>query len=74
MIYDRPLLPTFAGPFTTPGSRPPLQPEFTLPPCYTVDNVHDVYSKAQGFSDETLLYIFYTQVRDVIQEVVATEL
>ena len=69
----RPLYPTFSGPFADPGSRP-MQPDFRLPECYTVDNVHAVREKIPHFSDETLFWIFYTQPRDIIQEFVATEL
>ena len=69
----RPLYPTFAGPFAEPGSRP-MQPDFRLPECYTVDNIHSVKEKIPSFSDETLFWIFYTQTRDIIQEFVATEL
>ena len=49
-------------------------PDFTIPECYTVDNVHRVREKIPGFSDETLFFIFYTQVRDIMQEHAATEL
>ena len=69
----RPLYPTFAGPFAESGSRQ-MQPDFKLPECYTVDNVHRVREKIPGFSDETLFWIFYTQPRDIMQELAATEL
>ena len=69
----RPLWPTFAGPFAEPGSRP-MQPDFRLPECYTVDNIHAVKEKIPSFSDETLFWIFYNQTRDILQEHVATEL
>lgn len=68
-----PLYPTFAGPFAEPGSRP-MQPDFRLPECYTVDNIHSVKDKVPHFSDETLFWIFYTQPRDIIQEFAAIEL
>ncbi|KAK3171231.1 hypothetical protein OEA41_003315 [Lepraria neglecta] len=68
-----PLYPTFAGPFAEPGSRP-MQPDFTLPECYTVDNVNRVKDKIPGFSDETLFWIFYTQPQDILQEFAASEL
>ena len=51
-----------------------MQPDFHLPECYTVDNVHRVREKIPGFSDETLFWIFYTQPRDIMQELAATEL
>lgn len=68
-----PLFPTFAGPFADPGSRP-MQPDFRLPECYTVDNIHRVREKIPHFSDETLFWIFYTQPRDIVQELAASEL
>jgi len=72
-IQKRPIWPTFSGPFAESGSRP-MQPDFHLPDCYTVDNVHRVREKIPGFSDETLFWIFYTQPRDIMQELAATEL
>ncbi|KAL9044822.1 MAG: hypothetical protein Q9214_002070 [Letrouitia sp. 1 TL-2023] len=68
-----PLWPTWNGPFADASARP-LQPEFRLPECYTVENVPRVTDKISGFSDETLFLIFYTQVRDVMQELAAIEL
>jgi len=52
----------------------PLQPDYQLPECYTVDNVHPVRDKIQGFSDETLFWIFYTQPRDILQDLAAEQL
>lgn len=72
-INLRPLYPTFAGPFAEPGSRP-FQPDFRLPECYTVDNVHRVRDKIPGFTEETLFWIFYTQPQDILQELAASEL
>ena len=51
-----------------------MQPDFRLPDCYTVDNIHKVVDKIPGFSDETLFWIFYTQPKDIIQEQAAAEL
>ena len=51
-----------------------MQPDFRLPECYTVDNIHAVREKIPHFSDETLFWIFYTQPRDIIQEFAAAEL
>ncbi|KAL9026272.1 MAG: hypothetical protein Q9196_005041 [Gyalolechia fulgens] len=70
---QEPLWPTWSGPFAEPNSRP-LQPDFHLPECYTVDNVHRVRDKIASFSDETLFWIFYTQPRDFMQELAASEL
>ncbi|KAL8923042.1 MAG: hypothetical protein Q9208_004854 [Pyrenodesmia sp. 3 TL-2023] len=68
-----PLWPTWSGPFAEPSARP-LQPDFHLPDCYTVDNVHRLRDKIPSFSDETLFWIFYTQPRDLMQELAAAEL
>ncbi|KAL9104396.1 MAG: hypothetical protein Q9163_000654 [Psora crenata] len=68
-----PLYPTWTGPFAGANARP-MQPDFQLPDCYTVTNVHRVREKLPGFSDETLFWIFYTQPRDILQELAATEL
>lgn len=68
-----PIWPTWTGPFPDSASRP-LQPDFTLPDCYTVTNIHRVRDKLPGFSDETLFWIFYTQPMDILQDVAAAEL
>ena len=68
----RPLHPTFS-PFGDQTSRP-LQPDYKLPECYTVDNVQRVRDKLPSFTDETLFWIFYSQPRDMLQELAATEL
>ena len=72
-MIDRPLYPTFAGPFADARSST-MQPDFHLPECYTVDNVHKVQQKVPNFSDETLFWIFYTQPGDIMQEIAAAEL
>ncbi|KAL9630153.1 MAG: hypothetical protein Q9204_004868, partial [Flavoplaca sp. TL-2023a] len=69
----RPLHHTFPGPFGPP-SAPPYQPTYTLPDCYTVDNAPPPRHKLSGFADETLIWIFYFQPRDIMQEYAATEL
>ena len=51
-----------------------MEPDYILPQCYTVTNTHVIEEKLPGLSDETLIYIFYTQPRDVIQEMAAGEL
>jgi len=70
---NNPLYHTFASPFAEAGSRP-IEPDFTVPACYSVQNVHPLQSKVSSFSDETLFYIFYTMPKDIMQEVVAGEL
>ncbi|KAI9798766.1 MAG: hypothetical protein M1833_004596 [Piccolia ochrophora] len=67
------LYTTFASPFAAPGSRS-VEPDFAVPTCYTVQNIHPLPSKVSSFSDETLFYIFYSMPRDVMQEIVAVEL
>jgi CCR4-NOT transcription complex subunit 2 len=73
MFRNNPLYQTFGSPWAEP-SPTLLDPEFTLPACYTVTNVNPIKDKVAHFSDETLFYIFYTMPKDVMQEVVATEL
>ncbi|KZF25389.1 hypothetical protein L228DRAFT_244216 [Xylona heveae TC161] len=70
---NNPLYHTFASPFAEAGSRP-IEPEFTVPACYSVQNVHPLQSKVTSFSDETLFYIFYSMPKDIMQEVAAGEL
>lgn len=73
-VRNRALLyPSFASPWADADSKS-VEPDFQLPSCYTVHNVQPLGSKVAAFSDETLFYIFYTMPRDVMQEVVATEL
>ncbi|KAL8771039.1 MAG: hypothetical protein Q9209_003458 [Squamulea sp. 1 TL-2023] len=68
-----PLHNTFPGPFG-PASAHPYQPTYTLPDCYTVDNAPPPRHKLPGFADETLIWIFYFQPRDIMQEIAASEL
>jgi len=76
MSSEAPLLDTYTGPFGSVNSRPlrPLDSQFTIPECYTVNKVSPVRSRINGFTDETLFYIFYTSPRDMIQEDAASEL
>ncbi|KAL8921363.1 MAG: hypothetical protein Q9172_004056 [Xanthocarpia lactea] len=68
-----PLHHTFPGPFGPPSAHP-YQPSYTLPDCYTVDNAPPPRHKLPGFADETLIWIFYFQPRDIMQEFAASEL
>ena len=70
---SEPIYPTFAGPFANGPTRP-LQPDFVLPACYSVNNIHPIEEKIGSVTDETLFYIFYTMTRDVMQEQAAVEL
>ena len=71
-----PLHTTFMGPFAAAGAAPPrpVETDFTLPDCYNVHNVIPIDQRINGFSDETLMYIFYSMPRDIMQEMVAEEL
>ncbi|KAF8441883.1 hypothetical protein BGX38DRAFT_1096504 [Terfezia claveryi] len=68
-----PLWAGFASPFADLESKA-IEPEFTIPQCYSVNNIQPLSSKVANFSDETLFYIFYTMPQDIMQEVVASEL
>ncbi|CZT17674.1 uncharacterized protein RCC_03511 [Ramularia collo-cygni] len=74
-----PLHPTFhvfpdaTGTGSLFDSRKPV-PAFNVPDAYTVTNVPPMATRIDAFSDETLLQIFYTSPRDVMQERAAEEL
>ncbi|KAH0543439.1 hypothetical protein FGG08_002204 [Glutinoglossum americanum] len=70
---NSPLYQTFGSPWEETSSKP-VEPDFSLPSCYAVHNIHPLQQKVGSFSDETLFYIFYTMPRDIMQEVVASEL
>lgn len=71
---SRPLHTSFASPFVASMPGVPLEQDFALPACYNVANVQPLQTRIPSFSDETLFYIFYSQPRDLLQEVVAEEL
>ncbi|GJN92820.1 hypothetical protein Rhopal_005858-T1 [Rhodotorula paludigena] len=50
-----------------------IEPEFHLPSCYNVQPP-PANTKIGNFSDETLFFIFYSQPRDMMQEMAAHEL
>lgn len=66
----RPLINTFGSAF---DDRPVI-PEFTVPPAYHVINVPPLMNQLQSFTDETLIMIFYTMPKDVLQEHAANAL
>ena len=70
---NAPLWAGFASPFADLESKA-IEPEFTIPQCYSINNIQPLSSKVANFSDETLFYIFYTMPQDIMQEVVASEL
>lgn len=53
--------------------KPPL-PKFNLPECYTVRNTQPIEQKVTNFSEETLLYMFYSNPQDKHQFLAATQL
>lgn len=69
-----PLHPQFATPFTPSAPTRPLETDYSVPQCYTVANVLPLHQRINGFSEETLFYIFYSMPRDIMQELVAEEL
>lgn len=75
MEQSEPLHQRFLGPFASERAVPrPLETEYTVPACYTVQNVVPLQQRINGFTEETLFYIFYTMPRDITQELVAEEL
>ncbi len=74
MNSPEPLWPSFSTPFAPNAPIRPLETDYTLPSCYNVVNVTPLQERINGFSDETLLYIFYSMPRDIMQELVAEEL
>ncbi|KAI9843101.1 MAG: hypothetical protein M1838_002873 [Thelocarpon superellum] len=73
LSQPEPLYPSFANAFGEAGARG-VEPDFAVPACYNVQNIHPLNTKVSSFSDETLFYVFYQMPRDVMQEVVAAEL
>ena len=73
LSQPEPLYPTFASPFADSTSST-VEPDFSVPACYSVQNIHPLNTKVASFSDETLFYVFYQMPRDVMQEVAASEL
>jgi CCR4-NOT transcription complex subunit 2 len=71
-----PLYKYMSVPFDDASGNPPRPaiPEFSLPASYNVTNVPPILSKMGQMAEETLLYIFYMEVRDLKQELAAEEL
>lgn len=71
------LLATFASPWME-TLRTEVEPAFTLPPQYHFDSLQlqlPLPDQIMGsFTDETLFFIFYTQPRDLLQEMAFREL
>jgi CCR4-NOT transcription complex subunit 2 len=54
-------------------ARPDI-PNYTLPECYQVHNVQPIENKLSNFSDETLMFMFYSNPQDIQQMIAAQEL
>lgn len=54
-------------------ARPDI-PKYTLPECYQVHNVQPIENKLSNFSDETLMFMFYSNPQDIQQMIAAQEL
>ncbi|MBW0544774.1 hypothetical protein O181_084489 [Austropuccinia psidii MF-1] len=69
------LYPTFMTPWSDAKqvAAQAVEPEFTLPACYHVQP-QPVQAKLPQFHEETLFFIFYSQPRDLMQELAALEL
>ncbi|KAI3397768.1 hypothetical protein diail_10421 [Diaporthe ilicicola] len=52
----------------------PAQPKFSLPECYTVRNTQPIEQKMPNFTEETLLYMFYSSPQDKHQYLAAQQL
>jgi CCR4-NOT transcription complex subunit 2 len=69
------LYSTFITPWADSSAAHAIEPDFHIPACYVNVNTPPPGSaKAQAFSDETLLYMFYACPRDAVQEIAAQEL
>lgn len=66
------LYTTFASPWNDTPTR--IQPEFTLPTCYYLEQPLPLNKHFAKFTDETLFYIFYSMPKDVCQVLSAKEL
>ena len=72
-VRNRPLYTSFGCPWSDTVAV--KEPVFTLPACYTTPNpVALKTGHLEKFRLETLLYIFYTMPRDVLQWHAAQEL
>lgn len=71
----RALYPTFMTPWSDAKqvAAHTVEPDFTLPACYHVQP-QAVQGKLPHFHEETLFFIFYSQPRDLMQELAALEL
>jgi len=59
------LYTTFASPWNDTPTR--IQPEFTLPSCYYLEQPLPLNKHWAKFQDETLFYIFYSMPKDICQ-------
>jgi CCR4-NOT transcription complex subunit 2 len=73
LIYGRRLGDTLWSPWDDQPMRRDI-PRFTLPDCYQVLNVQPIENKLSNFSDETLMFMFYSNPQDIQQMIAAQEL
>lgn len=52
----------------------PVQPKFSLPECYTVRNTQPIEQKVTNFTEETLLFMFYSNPQSKHQFLAAQQL
>lgn len=71
---NEPLHPTFATPFSSPTHTRPLDADFHIPQCYSVANVKPMQERWGTYSDDTLIYIFYSYPQDIRQMEASDEL
>ncbi|KAF7722086.1 hypothetical protein EC973_003701 [Apophysomyces ossiformis] len=60
--------------FESPWDDDLIEPDFRLPPCYTMRGLPPIENMLPSLSTETLFYMFYAYTRDVLQDLAAQEL
>eukprot|EP01080_Neovahlkampfia_damariscottae_P008834 gene8834-782_t len=66
------LYSTFASPWNDNPTR--IQPEFSIPKCYFLQNPLPLNKHFGKYQDESLFYMFYSMPKDVCQVLAAKEL
>jgi CCR4-NOT transcription complex subunit 2 len=52
----------------------PVVPRFTIPECYRVHNIAPLENKITNLNDEALIFMFYSNPKDIQQVMAAQEL